>query len=91
MRQSSATRLAKLGEELHAELCVAAVAGRRFGVQHAWLTGRDDTMILNGAYLVGLDEGASFCEIVRRAGQAHGDVSVEVEGPWPPYSFARLD
>jgi len=48
-------------------------------------------MILNAAFLVTSEEGEAFRAEVARLAELHPDVTVEVEGPWPPYSFATLD
>lgn len=46
-------------------------------------------MIMNWAYLVHRDSVADFCVQVDRmnAKHDHGGLSLELSGPWPPYSF----
>ena len=51
----------------------------------AALTGRTEQMVLNGAYLVDRDRAVEWRAAVDRA--VPGDVTVEVTGPWIPYSF----
>jgi hypothetical protein len=45
-------------------------------------------MILNGAYLVDLDESDGFAAAVRRLVAECPNMRIELTGPWPPYSFA---
>jgi hypothetical protein len=67
-----------------------AVASRHLAPQDPRLTGRSEPMILNAAYLVEAPERESFQAAVRAVAEQHEHVSVELEGPWPPYSFAVL-
>lgn len=90
-RHSSSEQSAGWGEEVHAELCEVAVASRRLPAQDPRLTGRREPMLLNGAYLVERAEAGRFREVVERVAAARPGVSVEAEGPWPPYSFATLE
>lgn len=90
-RRSSSEQTARQGEEVHADLSALAVAARRLPPQDPRLTGRHDTMLLNGAYLVDIEAATQFREAVEHAGQEHPGVTLEVEGPWPPYSFATLE
>jgi len=82
-----ATRAA---HDLHEVAARRAVASRRLAPQDPRLTGRTDTMVLNAAYLVEEDEHASFRSAVLDAAEQQEHVSVELDGPWPPYSFAVL-
>ena len=68
-----------------------AVAGRRLSPQDPRLTGRPEPMTLNAAYLVGADADEQFRAAVAELAVAHPDVTVELAGPWPPYSFATLE
>ena len=67
-----------------------AVAARHLPPQDPRLTGRSEPMILNAAYLVEAAERESFRAAVAAAAEQHEQVSVELDGPWPPYSFAVL-
>lgn len=81
----------KLAEQLHDDLSSGSSASRRLPPQDPRLTGHQGTMILNGAYLVDIDEGAGFEERVHSLMAEHPDARIELGGPWPPYSFAVLD
>lgn len=84
--ETAADDAARAGEELHADLAGWAVAARRHRPQDAALSGRDETMVLNGAYLVADGED----DALRAAVEAwSGDerIAVELTGPWVPYSF----
>ncbi|GII59469.1 gas vesicle protein [Planotetraspora thailandica] len=92
-------------ERLHAALCEVAVAGRRHRPQDPSLSGRDDWMVLNGAYLVDGGRERELAAVVaafaKMSALAGGDVGggkeaapwldVEVTGPWAPYSFTSLE
>lgn len=70
---------------LHGTASEASVRSRRHRVHDAALTGRNEQMVLNGAYLVDRDRSGEWRAAVERA--TPGDVTVEVTGPWIPYSF----
>ncbi|GAA2882070.1 GvpL/GvpF family gas vesicle protein [Streptosporangium fragile] len=76
-------------ERVHAELAAVAVASRRHRPQDPQLSGRDDWMVLNGAYLVEEERGEEFTAAVD-ALRGQG-VEVELTGPWAPYSFTAMD
>ena len=48
-------------------------------------------MILNGAYLVANEDSEGFRSLVQRLVELHPTLLIELNGPWPPYSFATLD
>jgi hypothetical protein len=82
-------RCIELAEEAHgrlADVAVAAVANRP---QPRELTGRSESMVLNGAYLVPDGDERLRSEVDRLAAE-HADLGVEYEltGPWPPHNFA---
>jgi hypothetical protein len=81
----------RAAEEVHDELAAAAVAARVLSPQDPQLTGLEETMVLNGAYLVAHDAGEAFTQRVRDLDARLTGVRVEVAGPWPPYSFAVLE
>jgi hypothetical protein len=65
-------------EDLHAELA-------RHATETAPRGGK--TLLLDAAYLVPVAEEAAFhAEITH-----HPELAAEVTGPWPPYSFVRLE
>jgi hypothetical protein len=76
-------------ERIHAALGDVAVASTRHRPQDPQLSGRDDVMLLNGAYLVGEDRREEFTatlDALREPG-----VEIELTGPWAPYSFSALE
>lgn len=90
-RRDHQERLRRLGDEVHAQLATGVVASRVLPPQDPQLTGHRGTMVLNGAYLVDVDEGDRFAELVDRVSRSTPGASVEAGGPWPPYSFAVLE
>jgi Gas vesicle synthesis protein GvpL/GvpF len=48
-------------------------------------------MVLNAAYLVDENRAESFIERVHAWARDSRELTVEVTGPWPPYSFAALE
>jgi hypothetical protein len=48
-------------------------------------------MLHNGAYLVPHDQEDAFRAAAETVIAANPGVSVEVQGPWPPYSFTVLE
>jgi len=47
--------------------------------------------LLNGAYLVEVENAAHFERSVRELESEHPDCQIAISGPWPPYSFAMLE
>ncbi len=90
-RQNAEEGAARVAEEVHEALSAVSVASRRLPAQDPRLTGYQGTMVLNGAYLVDIDDGASFESLVQSLAEAHPESQVDVRGPWPPYSFAMLE
>jgi hypothetical protein len=78
-------------EAVHAELSGYAVAACRHRPQDPQLLGEDRWMVLNGAYLVEDDNAEAFAAAVAACADRHPDVTVELTGPWPPYSFADIE
>ena len=76
-------------EAVHRELAGAALAERRYPPQDPRLTGRQEEMVLNAAYLVPADGAAALRDVVEA--HAEGAVRLELTGPWAPYSFATLE
>jgi hypothetical protein len=62
-------------------------------LQDRQLTGREDTMVLNGAYLVNEQRLVDFRAALEDLQEDHGNLGFEYEltGPWPPYSFANIE
>ncbi|MEV7805278.1 GvpL/GvpF family gas vesicle protein [Microbispora sp. NPDC088329] len=80
---------AELAEHLHAELGQVAVASYRHRPQDPQLSGRSETMVLNGAYLVDPAREEDFAAVV--SGFRDRFLDVELTGPWAPYSFTSID
>ncbi|MEV0198620.1 GvpL/GvpF family gas vesicle protein [Nonomuraea sp. NPDC050691] len=76
-------------ERIHGALSSIAVASRRHRAQDPQLSGRPESMLLNGAYLVDRERGEEFARAVEELREPGGDV--QLTGPWAPYSFAVLD
>lgn len=68
-----------------------AVASRHLRAQDPKLSGVEEAMLLNGAYLVDEQSAADFNAQVAELVAAHPEVSIEAGGPWPPYSFATVE
>jgi hypothetical protein len=76
-------------EEAHRALAAAALAHRTYKPQDRRLTGRNEEMVLNAAYLVGVDDADALRQVVEE--WSTGAVALELTGPWAPYSFATLE
>jgi len=60
----------------------------------AAVTGRDEPMLLNSAYLVARDEEQRFLGLAEELHDhlvATAGLRIEVTGPWPPYSFVGAE
>ena len=77
----------EIAEPLHERLAGASDDAVRLNLQRPEVSGRDDEMLLNGAYLV--SDQPRFGTALRELGAEHRDSGVELEltGPWPPYNF----
>ncbi|GII79162.1 gas vesicle protein [Sphaerisporangium rufum] len=87
VRERSRQAAAERAERAHRALSAVAVASRRHRPQDPRLSGRQEIMLLNGAYLVDTDRGAEFAAAV--AALREPDVEFELTGPWAPYSFTE--
>ncbi|GGO77618.1 GvpL/GvpF family gas vesicle protein [Nonomuraea cavernae] len=88
-REAAWRRAATRAEFVHEVLMSVAVEGRLHRAQDPQLSGREELMVLNGAYLVDEDRADEFARVL---GDLDGDgVTVELVGPWAPYSFAVLE
>lgn len=90
-RRATSEQAASAAGTVHDQLAAASVAARRLTPQDPRLTGRSEPMVLNAAYLVVDDRADAFRELVDRLRARHTEVTVELGGPWPPYSFATLE
>lgn len=82
---------AAAADQIHAALSQLTTASRRLPPQDRRLTGHKGEMMLNGAYLVPDDESDRFASLVEQLGNDLSDSRLELNGPWPPYSFATLE
>lgn len=89
---SSARAAAAAAAAAHARLAAAAEAAVVNRPQPRELTGRDEQMLLNGAYLVPDGDERLAGEVAQLA-EEHRDAGItfELTGPWPPYNFAEDD
>jgi hypothetical protein len=76
----------------HARLSAAAEAAVSNPPQPRELSGRSEEMVLNGAYLVPVDDArlsAAVAELEAEYGSF--GITFELTGPWPPYNFVPRD
>ncbi len=87
--QELAVRCAELADEAHRRLSAVAAEAVANRPQPRELTGRPESMVLNGAYLVRDGDERLRAEVERLAAE-HASFGVEYEltGPWPPHNFA---
>lgn len=90
-RRTVDDQAAQVAEQVYGELSRNVQAGRRLAIQDPRLSGRSGTMILNAAYLVPLGTSEAFRASAEELSDRHSGVVIEVQGPWPPYSFAMLE
>ncbi len=82
---------ARTAEDVHVALSQVAVASRILAPQDPQLTGYAGAMLLNGAYLVSVENEGAFTARLDDLLQRYPDTHFERGGPWPPYSFATLE
>lgn len=80
-----------VARELHEALSGATVASRVLAPQDPRLSGRRERMIHNGSYLVPFERADEFQATATLLGSSRPDLIIEIQGPWPPYSFAVLE
>ncbi|GAA1144682.1 GvpL/GvpF family gas vesicle protein [Kribbella jejuensis] len=90
-RQQDAVEQELLADQLFWDLVPIAAATRRLAAQDQRLSGRRDAMALNAAFLVDDDRSTEFLELVDVVRTRYPSLDLDVNGPWPPYSFAVLD
>jgi hypothetical protein len=75
-------------DRIHTRLLAAADDGLALPLQAPELSGREEEMVFNGAYLVTADR-VTFEEALGSLGRDFRDdgVDLELTGPWPPYNF----
>lgn len=74
-------------DEVDAAVAALAVESRRHPPQDRSLTGRQEQMVLNGAYLVDRSAADEVRALVEERSRT-GSIDLELTGPWVPYSFA---
>jgi gas vesicle protein GvpL/GvpF len=89
---SSTRDAASLAASAHERLAALAEAAVLNRPQPRELTGRDEQMLLNAAYLVP-EPGDDLGREVARLGEesAGAGLAFELTGPWPPYNFAATE
>lgn len=90
-RQEAAADLSALADQLFWDLVPGAAATRRLAPQDQRLSGRSQPMALNATFLVDDDRSTEFFQLVDGLRVRYSSFDIEVNGPWPPYSFAVLD
>jgi Gas vesicle synthesis protein GvpL/GvpF len=81
--------LAEIAADAHARLLAHAVEGVANRPQPRELSGRDETMILNGAYLAAA--GGALRGVLGALEREHASrgITFELTGPWPPHNFVE--
>ncbi|WP_029116313.1 GvpL/GvpF family gas vesicle protein [Mycobacterium sp. URHB0044] len=87
-REEAYQAAAAEADHVHTTLMRHAVDGKRRPPPDRSLSGRDEVTVLNGTYLVDSDAVELFRETVAALSMSTGRLSLELTGPWPPYSFA---
>ena len=77
-------------ELVHARLAGLADQSRLHPPQSPQLAGHRAQMLLNASYLLPDDRDGDFAAAVDELAGQHGELRIEITGPWPPYSFAGL-
>ena len=92
-RETSRERRHQLVSDAYAAVTHAATRSCVNPPQDRVLTGRSEPMLHNSAHLVRRTEQERFFAALAQASDllAPDGMVVEVSGPWPPYSFARLE
>jgi hypothetical protein len=76
-------------DRIHAVLLRCAVDGKRKSPIDESPSGKGPWTVLNGSYLVDGDVVGLFMETITALEKSTARVTLEVTGPWPPYSFAE--
>jgi hypothetical protein len=81
-------RARAVADRIDDTLAEVAAGAHRMKPQDARLSGREQEMVLNATYLVDVADEEEFRAALAAVG-ADG-ATVELTGPWPPFSFATL-
>ena len=81
----------EVAAQLHERLRAAADEGVQLNLQRPEVTGRDEEMLFNAAYLV-----ADRARFERELGELAAEyresgIELELTGPWPPYNFVPAE
>jgi hypothetical protein len=74
-------------DAVHAQLSESAEAVRLHRPQDPALTSDGRWMVLNGSYLVDEARAEAFRTAATTLAREHPELTLELTGPWPPYSF----
>lgn len=91
-RESSAERIASTVRAVVDRLASTAVEVVENAPQDPALSGRAEPMVLNAAFLVERVRSDDFVDDVGKSSRCCADegLSLEVNGPWPPYNFTAV-
>lgn len=79
--------------QCHEQLTQLATATRLNSLPAKELTGKSETPLLNGAYLVPTADQTALAQQVQTLQESYAPLGFEIllTGPWPPYNFVNLD
>jgi hypothetical protein len=82
---------AAAAEHAHAHLSALAADAVLSPPQDRRLSGRDEEMVLNAAYLVAEADAANLRALVQELADLHrpDGIALELTGPWPAYHFSK--
>ena len=86
-RQHAWRRATTAAEQMDAVLAGLAIDRRQHRTQSAELAAAPGENVFNAAYLVDAGRAEELAARARRLGAENPHVTIEVTGPWPPYSF----
>ncbi|GHA13434.1 gas vesicle protein [Streptomyces spiroverticillatus] len=90
-RETESRNADALCRTLHTELSQKAEAAQLHRLQDGRISGRTGQNVLNAAYLVPRADSEAFVEQVQALSpEEGGGVTVELTGPWAPYSFTGI-
>ncbi|UPJ53449.1 GvpL/GvpF family gas vesicle protein [Bradyrhizobium sp. 200] len=87
-RQHVWRRAITAAEQMDAVLAGLAVDRREHRTQSAELSAAPGENVFNAAYLVDAGRAEELAARAQRLGAENPHVTLEITGPWPPYSFA---
>mgnify|MGYP005843642233 CR=1 FL=1 len=89
VRQEIARLLDELSDEVYQEALSLSVEGKRNRLLSKEATGKEQEMLLNGAFLIKKKDAGPFKDKLNALMERHRDCGLilEVSGPWPPYNF----